>query len=401
MKKVLLPLIILATFTFPIFCQTTAKVRLEQGVSAEEKRIQEIENQIYPLEKELWKLEGSLNLTSVISKRHFSNFTDEARINSEIKRNQEILDKINSNPRLYSLANKINSLYKGINKTSREGKTVRDIEKVARENIRNGNLRLNELNGKKVEKDNEEDKDVAHESLMAELDRELQLEEQQLLVEKREIEQLVNENKVGSIDDFLSENAKPATADDFDFLAEENNSDSGMEDFLAEDDSKADILNDKAAKNTEFKIDLQGNNHGVIDGNGKILIPYRDWEIKEYKDGIAKVSIEVESFECNGNNRAFKQGFVDASGEFLDGYSVDFESYSYIDVNYPVYLKLETIHSYDETNEQRSARERKEARQKRENKRREEEKERKARAKRIRCEKEVASWKKRIINQYR
>lgn len=395
MKKLLLTIIILTIFTLPNFCQTVAKVRLEEGVSDSEKRRQDIENQIYSLEKELWKLEGSLNLTNTISKRHFPNFTDKARVNGEIKRNQEILDKINSNPRLYSLANKINSLSNKINKTSREGKTVKDIEKVARENIRNGNSRLNELNGEKVEKDNEDAKDAAHENLMAELDRELQLEEQQLLVEKREIEQFVNENKIGSIDDFLSENAKPDKADDFDFLADESNSDSGMEDFLAEDDSKADILNDEAPKNTEFKIDRQGNTQGVIDGNAKVLIPYRNWKIKEYKDGIAKVAVEIASHSCKGTSTAYKVGFVDGSGEFLDGYAVEF---GYIGPYVPFYSGL-TIISYDE-NYYDEERVRERERKKRENKRREEEKKRKARAKRIRCEKEVATWKKRIINQY-
>ncbi|WP_452232033.1 hypothetical protein [Lacinutrix sp. MEBiC02595] len=75
-----------------------------------------------------------------------------------------------------------------------------------------------------------------------------------------------------------------------------------------------------------FKIDYKNGLQGVINPDTKkVLIPYKKWQIEKYQDGIAKVSIAIESQQiCScrlGNyNASVKEvGYVDNQGNYVDG----------------------------------------------------------------------------------
>ena len=55
-----------------------------------------------------------------------------------------------------------------------------------------------------------------------------------------------------------------------------------------------DNLISEASDDADFTIDSKNGLTGVINGSGKVLIPYKDWKIVEYKMGIAKVRKNIE-----------------------------------------------------------------------------------------------------------
>ncbi|PLX13427.1 MAG: hypothetical protein C0598_03625 [Marinilabiliales bacterium] len=142
---------------------------------------------------------------------------------------------------------------------------------------------------------------------------------------KREENKDVSENKsqedTKSNDDFL---AAEASASGDDFLKEDSKSKD--DDFLSEDKDDDSFLSDDKKKADDFKIDTKDGKTGVINSKGRILIPYRDWSIIEFKDGVAKISYYFDKFECNGKTKAYayKTGYVDSSGDFLDGFKITF-----------------------------------------------------------------------------
>ena len=83
-----------------------------------------------------------------------------------------------------------------------------------------------------------------------------------------------------------------------------------------------------AVDDSDFKIDYKNGLTGVINGRGKVLIPYKEWKILEYKMGIAKVRKQGETTNCNGTWTAYKEGFVNKTGEFIDDFEIDFEFYA-------------------------------------------------------------------------
>ena len=139
-----------------------------------------------------------------------------------------------------------------------------------------------------------------------------------------------NENNNSKSKDFLADNTDVSSkkSNNGDFLADITNKNSNSNDFLSDIDKKED-------KNS-FEIKRKDNKQGVIDKNGKVLIPFKDWRIREYKMGIALVEILLESFSCTNcineyleneglydsymGASAYKVGYVDKTGEFIDGY---------------------------------------------------------------------------------
>jgi len=73
-----------------------------------------------------------------------------------------------------------------------------------------------------------------------------------------------------------------------------------------------------------FEIEKQGDYTGVISSKGKILIPYKKWEVINYKYGIAEVKLVVARKSiCNTSLTVYKTGFVDSTGEFIEGFNID------------------------------------------------------------------------------
>ena len=133
-------------------------------------------------------------------------------------------------------------------------------------------------------------------------------------------------------DDFwLSVNQKSTHSDTF---ATNNNKD----DFLASSSSNTDkdfwSGGGKPSKNKAHTYKIQSgrnNTQGVISPNGSVLIPYKKWEIKSYRDGLARVQIETKDYHynaCKINQSASSEGYsyqlsivdegiVDISGDWV------------------------------------------------------------------------------------
>lgn len=124
--------------------------------------------------------------------------------------------------------------------------------------------------------------------------------------------------KVKSLDDFLSDNnlMTDSTKNNEDFLSDDQ--DENSSDFLS---------NEEKVRTENFKILYKNGKEGVEDENGKILIPYKNYNILEYSAGVAKISIVIEritinppryNHNINGYAIVKKEGFIDDSGEFLE-----------------------------------------------------------------------------------
>lgn len=105
------------------------------------------------------------------------------------------------------------------------------------------------------------------------------------------------------------------------FLGNDNNAEENNEnlDFLTQE-----TVTQK--NKTNFKIDYKNGLQGVINPETKkILIPYKEWSIEKFQDGIAKVSITIESENVCSCFRGYYQasvmevGYVDNQGKFIDG----------------------------------------------------------------------------------
>ncbi len=204
---------------------------------------------------------------------------------------------------------------------------------------------------------------------------------------KREESKDISEDKgqedAKSDDDFL---AADATASNDDFLSEEENS--SDDDFLEEDKDEDSFLADDKKKVADFKIDTKDGKTGVINSKGRILIPYREWSINEFKDGVAKISYYFDKFECNGgaNAYAYKTGYVDSSGDFLDGFKITFITFKERDYG-GASLKIKRVDANgNEIKHRMSAADK----AKRDRKKREKE----------RCERETENWIEQLENKY-
>ena len=140
-------------------------------------------------------------------------------------------------------------------------------------------------------------------------------------------------NESSNDDDFwageTAETSTPKVSDE-DFWAGETTNSSKDSDFWDGDES-----NDS----TNFEIKTEGNKQGVVSKSGKVLIPFRNWQILSYKSGFAQVQTNSpekgKSGECSfiykgsngflyGNKSSqsytisfMKKGLVDNSGDWL------------------------------------------------------------------------------------
>ncbi len=155
-------------------------------------------------------------------------------------------------------------------------------------------------------KKNEHVNTKAHNDEMKELDAQLK-------------QKIGDDKKTSSIDDFLSTTTAPSESSSTDFLAEATTA-GGGDDFIAGNTSNKEA-------NKQYEIKYKDGKQGVVAKDGRILIPFKQWEIKEYLDGVAKVKILIDEVTLNedfdndikiyGFN-IYKTGFVDISGKFLE-----------------------------------------------------------------------------------
>ena len=190
----------------------------------------------------------------------------------------------------------------------------------------------NQLHGKEQETKEEQAEKQKQQAYQEEIDfLDEEIAKQQEQIAKQEAQIKAKEKDI-SLDDFLAENNIIENNDMDDFLAEdEPNNDT--DDFLAENDNSEnsdDFLadSDKELKEKNWKIEYRDGLRGVVDLNGNTLIPFKEWIIVEYKNGIAKVRLVTDKFninECKGSGTVYKTGFVDNSGKWLDETFVEVE----------------------------------------------------------------------------
>lgn len=274
-----------------------------------------------------------------------------------------------------------------------------DIKKAKRnaERLRN---RLAKLSGKKVEdnkiKPDEKAKTDKHNAEMTELDRQIEAAKHSADGSRDAIKQYENRHKSQSLDDFLATSPHRSSTQNTtgDFLASKPSSQkSQSDDFLASDNQNNKDFLSGNQNTTKGKIQTKGNQQGVISPTGKILIPFREWKIEAYKNGIAKVAITVGKYSCTGYDaEAHKVGFVDQTGNFLDGFQIEFkdEKYNWVDDSHSGPVIRLTTDSRADVNRSHEAYERRQ----REMKRRFE-------TEKAQCTSEIASWEKQILNQYK
>jgi len=130
----------------------------------------------------------------------------------------------------------------------------------------------------------------------------------------------VNESKAND-DDFWAgeavEEAKNSISDD-DFWAGETASAGSDSDFWDGAESNDSI---------DFEIKTKGNTQGVVSNSGKVLIPFKNWTVLSYKNGLANVIMDrkrVNSDRCEFwadswyfNVSTYKKGITDKSGQLL------------------------------------------------------------------------------------
>ena len=300
----------------------TAEVIGESDLTTEQKRVQHIENDlIRPKQDEYKKLLIKLNLGTYVGKRGWEGTSDKVFINEMIDKHQAVIDKINLS-RLRSLCNDIDGLESQIGKNRDACSRINTIIKDSNSEIEKATRRLNKLNG--IERDDEA-KESAHNITISDIEREIELADNKSKNLDSELKGLKSTNKTKSLDDFLATNTNSADTDDF-LASPSNNSSNGSDDFLANDNegSKSDFLSESNTVNKDFKIEYKNGLTGVVDSKGKTLIPFKKWEIEEYKNGIAKVRVLFDEYKYEINNSegyhgtVYKTGFVDISGSFLD-----------------------------------------------------------------------------------
>lgn len=205
--------------------------------------------------------------------------------------------------------------------------------------------------------------------------------------------------KSNSLDDMFasSGNKKSTKSNSLDAMLQGSNSKStgnGLDDLII-----------ASSNETDFKIDYKNGLSGVINSKGKILIPYKDWRIREYKMGIAKVLIAAESFSCSQVKyanilHAYKSGFVDKQGDFIDGFEIVIEEER---VSRPLTLtvvKKSQSMGLTESYEQYQARLEREKREEERGKREKERREKQDEIDRKKCRIDKENWKKSIIAKY-
>lgn len=296
--------------------QEVGKVHHYGELTPEEKRHSDLQKEHAKLLEECSELWRKANITHP-NKQGFG--TDNKELIKEvIAKNEELLGRINSAAGLRSALERLKSIEQELGVEN--SYDLRRIEDAARENIRNGEIRLMEL---REEESKEASAVDEHSDKIKEIDNEIdQLEEKN----KNNSDILNRNNSSRSIDDFLADRGSSGQTDDF-----LSNSNSSNGDFLSDNNDSRDFLSKE--DKTKWKIDNKDGKSGVITASGQVLIPYGNYTIVEYKNGIARIRILLDSyfgdevFSAPGSKgrytaNVYKEGFIDKTGQFLDGYRI-------------------------------------------------------------------------------
>jgi hypothetical protein len=382
MKWIILTLLVI-TSSAALAQQNSPKVTKEDPTAEQIKRGKIFHNQIRPKEKAYAKLSRFLNEPEYLP-GHFPQKNNKAALTKYIIHIQKILGHI-SYERLKGYCTEINQLRKSINEYRSDA--CSGIE-----------LRIKSLNNKIVraralQKENKiEDKQkVIQKDVLANLESDTEMARQAANQAEDVLLDILGDNKEKSLDDFLADRNRSNKSSNYDPLADIDIASTGSSDPLA----GLQVKDDNQLK--KYKIDYKNGQHGVLSSSGKILIPYKNWDVVNYQDGIAKVNIDVGqrhqcsldselNFGSQGSWGAMQSGFVDLEGEFLDGTTLSF-SFS---TRNRLYLTSSRSASDFDTREEYQAYERRVARGK--------SREKVAYQK---CKQEAARWKQSIARTYK
>lgn len=328
---------LLLVFSLQLFSQTS-KVQGEYIPTPEEIRESErklkLEREIAVIEKGVNNLMGKLNLNYGSASTFFlhENHTKK-ELNKILKRNKSLLTRAN-NAQFFSKCGEIRKKYSQLGKEiGTPCSWLKKIRKIANKNVNTVNTGIANIGKKKkktASKINKINKDIN------ELDNALVDINKKKNQNKKTIKAYNAKYKEKSIDDFLKNNlAYKKKGKNNDFLSASTSNKKAKKkknnDFLSGVSKPPKFSDGDAYKG--YKVDYKQNGtYGVIDISGNILIPYKKWQINEYKNGIAKVSIEIDRYSnpCSSkaygsvSGYAYKTGFVDKSASFIDGYKITF-----------------------------------------------------------------------------
>lgn len=207
------------------------------------------------------------------------------------------------------------------------------------------------------------------------LDKEVKSLDEQLKRSEERLRQRKKKKRL-SLDDFVKTKSKKVTKTKSlsDFLTKGSSKSLTGGSSHKKSKSLADQLGGLESKNdskTTINIKTRNGLTGVVDSRGKVLIPFRKWNIKQYKMGIAEVTIPVNTkVICSRSITTYKKGFVNKSGQFVDGYDVDVSSYTIRSTgNTTLMLRKDPCNEYGVSWEKREACQRLKERLKRERER--------------------------------
>lgn len=311
-----------------MYSQKANKVHHYGELTTEQQRLQKIQEDITKTSAKISELYKKYNINHP-GKRGFGT-SDKNVIDKIIGENENLLTRINSSG-IKNLETKLQTLYykKGSKKTENK---ILAIEKAAIININNAKKRLAELNDKESTDKLEQEKHKKEINLINDKIKNLDA-----IISKR-TKEIKSNNKTRSLDDFLKTRKTVTAKNDF-LRNKKNTTHKNSTDFLSKEDKEnSDMFNSKKINDSDFlnsnkttlqgKIEYKNGKTGVVGKNGKILIPFRNWNIVAYKNGIAQISTRLDSFECGKscvgfyNATVYKTGFVDSSGNYLDGIQI-------------------------------------------------------------------------------
>jgi hypothetical protein len=402
-SKITLILIFLL-ISIRLFSQSGVVIE-KSTITSEERRVQKIEDEIEQIQIGWKKDFHELFHNPKYSPANKHNGMTKAQLQEVIRKNESALYFIQVTD-LQGKCERINQLKKNINRHSGDECSAINnrVNKLKSDNAW-ANEQLRKLGIKNSQENFAREK---HQIDINKLDNEIS-ELDKLLASDNEELKNYKKNNTRSLDDFLSEKgddvlnkSSKRKSNNLDALLTSSNNKK-----TAKGNSLDDLLltNDTGGKNngldkslsvsstkSSHKVISKNNLQGVVNGSGDILIPFKEWKIIEFKMGIAKVKKKIESRSfCSVTHTAYKEGFVDNSGEFIDGYKISFSEYRESRPN-RVFLRARQTDP-NESYEQRVARERAAEREKARR-----EREEKIRIKQ--CRIEVNQWKRSIISKY-
>jgi hypothetical protein len=318
-------------FYLQVFSQT-AKVQGEYTPTPEEiredNRKRKLEEEIRLKEKEVIKLMGKANLHYASATTFYLNdFDKKEKLQNIIKRNESLYSKAND-AQFLSKCNQISSKYSQLGKkTGSPCSWLKKIRKISKENIKKAKIGIANIGKKKkktASKINNIHKDIN------ELDDALGNITNTSNQNKKVLKAYNTKNKEKSIDDFLKNNSKFNKKNKSNDFLSSSSTKKKNNDFLSGISKPPNFSDSDASKG--YKIDYKNNTQGVVDIAGNILIPYKKWTIREYKNGIAKVDVKIDNYNNACSSKAYgsiyatasKTGFIDDSTNFIDGYKITF-----------------------------------------------------------------------------